>query len=324
MSLPEIIPSNLPVFVQNKNRSAFANSVIPSGAVLLFAESDDQGGSKLIAKNPDGSFSEVGGGSSMNFYKCASVGTGTWTGYLASVDPVTGVWSFASTATTGLTYDRITPVVGNVYDEECTFIVSRYNTGLPENGLILYLPLQNSIDTEITGQTTTASGTPKFSIYQGVPCAEFDKTWYIDIQDQITGITGNNPFTICFWAARAYGGDADTNNFGPSNGDSNISGQINSVFYYSGGWIGTNTTAPINFSFFRISFTGTSLSMYINEIQQGSSASTSNPGSLTQLSIGRALSQNLDGYMTAFRIYNRVLDASEIADLAAEFTPTAS
>lgn len=78
------------------------------------------------------------------------------------------------------------------------------------------------------------------------------------------------------------------------------------------------------FVFTSVASNFTLLSMYINEIQQGSSASTSNPGSLTQLSIGRALSQNLDGYMTAFRIYNRVLDASEIADLAAEFTPTAS
>ncbi|MBO4490994.1 MAG: hypothetical protein J5944_06515, partial [Lentisphaeria bacterium] len=139
MSLPEIIPSNLPVFVQNKNRSAFANSVIPSGAVLLFAESDGNGGSKLIAKNPDGSFSEVGGGSSMAFYKCASVGTGTWTGYLATIDSTTGVWSFASTATSGLTYDRITPVVGNVYDEECTFRASDFVANMVDEYTQFYI-----------------------------------------------------------------------------------------------------------------------------------------------------------------------------------------
>lgn len=52
MSLPEIIPSNLPQVVQNKDRTAFANSVIPSGSVLLFAESDGSGGSKLITKEP--------------------------------------------------------------------------------------------------------------------------------------------------------------------------------------------------------------------------------------------------------------------------------
>lgn len=62
MSLPEVIPSALPQFVRNTARTNFSNSVVPSGAVLLFAESDGNGGSNLIAKNPDGSFTEIGGG----------------------------------------------------------------------------------------------------------------------------------------------------------------------------------------------------------------------------------------------------------------------
>lgn len=62
MSLPEIIPSAMPQFVRNTARTNFSNSVVPSGSVLLFAESDGNGGSNLIAKNPDGSFTEIGGG----------------------------------------------------------------------------------------------------------------------------------------------------------------------------------------------------------------------------------------------------------------------
>jgi len=50
----------LPLFTKNVSRSKFADFDVPDGSVLLFAESNGFGGSKLIAKNPDGSFSEVG------------------------------------------------------------------------------------------------------------------------------------------------------------------------------------------------------------------------------------------------------------------------
>lgn len=63
MSLPEVIPSDLPVYTRTSSQAAFANSVIPEGSVLLFAESDSNGDIKLKAKNPDGSFTTVGGGS---------------------------------------------------------------------------------------------------------------------------------------------------------------------------------------------------------------------------------------------------------------------
>lgn len=140
MSLPELIPSNLPQFVRLTPRSAFANSVIPQGCVLFLAEPDGNGGAKFIYKKPDGSFSEIGGGSgSTPFYKCASVGSGTWSGYLASVDGTTGVWSYASTATAGRVYNNLTPLVGKVYADAGAGYIFEVDTGakwIPQGGLL--------------------------------------------------------------------------------------------------------------------------------------------------------------------------------------------
>ena len=53
----EYLYTNLPRYITVTPRSAFANSVVQSGSVLLFSED----GSTLTAKLPDGSFITVGG-----------------------------------------------------------------------------------------------------------------------------------------------------------------------------------------------------------------------------------------------------------------------
>lgn len=62
MSLPEVIPSNLPVFTRKTPRSNFANSVVPDGFALIFAQSDSNSGLRLVYKNSQGNFIEIGGG----------------------------------------------------------------------------------------------------------------------------------------------------------------------------------------------------------------------------------------------------------------------
>ena len=75
---------------------------------------------------------ESGGGSvGCDYYKCASVDTvnKTWTGYKAVLTD--GVYTFESTATTGLTYGAAyAPMVGIIYSTDCTVRCNLY-TGYP-------------------------------------------------------------------------------------------------------------------------------------------------------------------------------------------------
>lgn len=66
------------------------------------------------------------GGTSAEYYKCASVDTEakTWSGYKAVFDSTAGTWSFESGVTSGLTYTSITPVVGGIYSADALVNVS--------------------------------------------------------------------------------------------------------------------------------------------------------------------------------------------------------
>ena len=68
----------------------------------------------------------LSGGTSAEYYKCASVDTEakTWSGYKAVFDSTAGTWSFESDVTAGLAYNFMTPSVGGVYDADCTMTAS--------------------------------------------------------------------------------------------------------------------------------------------------------------------------------------------------------
>lgn len=61
----------------------------------------------------------LSGGTSAEYYKCASVDTSakTWSGYKA-VQQENGGYTFEETVTTGLTYTSVTPVVGGIYSAD--------------------------------------------------------------------------------------------------------------------------------------------------------------------------------------------------------------
>ena len=86
----EYLYTNLPRYITVTPRSAFANSVVQSGSVLLFSED----GTTLTAKLPDGSFVPVGGGGggSTDFYKCATVITSVIFDAAGGLDPADGLY----------------------------------------------------------------------------------------------------------------------------------------------------------------------------------------------------------------------------------------
>lgn len=116
--MSEYLLSDLPRYVKTAPRGNFANSVVKEGAVLLFSED----GETLVAKHPDGTFSEIGsgssGGTSAEYYKCTSVDTSakTWSGYKAVLGE--NGYSFEDAVTTGLEIKGLTPVVDSIYSAD--------------------------------------------------------------------------------------------------------------------------------------------------------------------------------------------------------------
>ena len=75
----------------------------------------------------------LSGGTSAEYYKCASVDTEakTWSGYKAVFDSGAGTWSFESEVTEGLTYTSVTPETGGIYSADALVIVSLLYSGTP-------------------------------------------------------------------------------------------------------------------------------------------------------------------------------------------------
>ena len=77
----EYLPTDLPKYVKTTNKSQLNNSIVKEGHVLLFS----QDGNTLTVKNPDGTFTDVGGESVQAGYIKRTSGTLYF--YSASADP---------------------------------------------------------------------------------------------------------------------------------------------------------------------------------------------------------------------------------------------
>lgn len=292
-------------------------------------------GSSIIVGGIGGNFIPGGGGgssSSMKFYKCASVGTGTWSGYLASVDSVTGIWSFAETATSGLTYDRITPVVGSVYDEFCTFEAKNYPSLIPTLGLVYHHTCDSLLATDefnntftynqgnITIEADAELGKNIMNLQAGTVKTVFD-TDYAQSEFTIStwmkqSLSDAIDYTICFLKAQADYYRCALKKFAVC------------TSYYIQHEIQANPdiTKWNHYAFVK---EGTTMSLYINGTLINSVTMSSYPTSnVKTLVLGSNNADNTSKDGTAkfgnIRMYNRALDSSEIVGLAAEFTPTAS
>lgn len=282
-------------------------------------------------------------GKSMDFYKCSSVETSnsTWTGHLASVSDSTGIWYFASDSTSGLPFDRITPVVGGVYDASCTFQVKNYNTGIPEQGLIFYLPLdEDPGSTDKKGNALSFRGSSNI-IYgqtvQGISCAQFGYDAGI-LGPDFYSILPNNPntqFTISAWVSlpdvMACIGIGDRNATSKAydglrmqNGNWQVhAGRDSSEAFH--------ITAPTGFQHILMTFANSVVKLYVNNTLSGqgsyynSSGNPFNNMSMYKPNLYFGTDSGVDpSYVAAFRIYNRMLDSTQISALASEFSPSAS
>jgi hypothetical protein len=125
-----------------------------------------------------------GGATGCSFYKCASVDTvnNTWTGYKAIL--ADGVYSFEEIITDGLIYgDGFEPQVDEVYNSDCTVIVSKFYTG-PVTAVYV-IPFNEEATTCQTGQALTQRGEPKFETIAGTQCVYIEDASFVIPDDQI-------------------------------------------------------------------------------------------------------------------------------------------
>lgn len=264
----------------------------------------------------------------------------TWAGYLAAVDSSTGIWNFASAATSGLVYDRITPVVGGVYDEDCTFQITKYKTGIPEEGLVFYAPLDAVHATAETGQDLEYNTNYlSFQTYKNVPCVYFQDNQYNGIYcNNTTGLpAGTSARTLSIWVNLPTGWQADKTfiSYGTAqtNKRYNVGIDKASTGTLSVGVWGYGNTTTYAYPFVAGAWTHVVVTYYdgseqvfVNGESIGSKTHSNLDTDPVQIVIGNDAGAMSDAikyaYLAAARIYNRVLSASEISALAAEFTPT--
>ena len=269
----------------------------------------------------------------------AVMGTNTWTGYKAVLSG--GVYSFESTATSGLTYTTVTPQIGSVYADGALVQANLYQ-GMPTDGLVFYAPLSESAAAAQTGQLLTTYGTISYGNVSGIPCAIFDGSSYITFPDTDLPLLKND-CTFSVWAKRPTTGDGQFifyYGYQPNGGEAcGIADFLENGGYGIGWGFGSDAAKEFHYSnpdtWHHICFMcsdGTAY-LFLNGVLQSQLSYDNGWNNVSTVKTGTASigariqggsTLNYPGSIAALRIYNRALTSSEIATLYSEFTPSAS
>jgi hypothetical protein len=116
------------------------------------------------------SASQGTGGTSAEYYKCASVDTEakTWSGYKAVFDSTAGTWSFESEVTEGLAYTSVTPVVGGIYSADALAVVSLLYTGVSNLTSPTGMTSNSSDEWEISASSFYNNNFPPWKAFDGI------------------------------------------------------------------------------------------------------------------------------------------------------------
>lgn len=250
----------------------------------------------------------------------------TWSGYKAVLS--SGIYSFESTVTGGLTYSVVTPAVGKVYADGALIEAKLWDgTHIPAD-YIFYAPLDSFAAAAETRQTINYTNAT-FTTVQGINCLQCSNGT-TSASATVSDIPqGDASRSISFWGyAESYTSDwmaflnygTDSTNaflvvrthnnnagFGFSYNDHDSEVDVSGAWHHFG-FIYNNGTATLYVDGMSI----LSVSTLIDT-----------QGTIFRIGEGVGQATNLRGYIAAVRVYNRALTATEIAALAAEFTPTA-
>jgi hypothetical protein len=249
----------------------------------------------------------------------------TWDGYKAVLTD--GVYSFEETLTTGLSYGgAFVPQIGYCYNSDCTIKAGAFWTKIPVDGLVFYAPLSTEAAAAETGQALTANGTITYGTSGSIMCAFFDGS--SSITASVPNLPqGSSARTMSVWLkADSFTDQRSAFGYGQQS-----SGAVCSCDYINGttlrfcGWYCDTDydfgSTGQEWHHVILIYDGTTDHIYWDGQLVKSQGQTRNTA-LTYLISGGYYS-NWKGAIAALRIYDRVLSANEIAELANEFTPTA-
>lgn len=301
---------------------------VPAG-VYLGGSQTIAGDANLVAGNIVSGVTIFGvtgtasGGGATDYYKCASVTSAgsTWTGNRAILSD--GVYTFEDSITVGLRYSSVTPRIGAVYANGALVQAILYQ-GMPMAGLLFYAPLATDATTE-TGQTLTEHGTLTYTTEDGIPCAAFTGTQYLTFN--AAGLpTGNSDRTVSLWVKKT---GADTwifARYGSTTGHSVELFEYQGTIRSGDGQTDMPATSLSAYGVWRhvalVVDNGVSMLYVDGAVESTDSSFTWDTaeiiGSIGAYDDGQ---YNNSGFIAAVRVYNRALTATEIGQLAAEFSP---
>lgn len=127
-------------------------------------------------------------------------GGSTWSGYKATQGD-DGKYSFAETATTGLSYDGgFTPQVGTIYSQDAKVKVAQLmeaTVAIPQDGLILYMPFNGSSEVKV-GTLVSSKGTVTFGEEAGQKYGVFDGSTAFSLKTILGDETTDTCTVICY------------------------------------------------------------------------------------------------------------------------------
>jgi hypothetical protein len=243
----------------------------------------------------------------------------TWTGYMAIYNSSTGIYSFASSATSGLSWTIVKPVPTHIYSADAMIEIASLFTGIPAD-YVLYHPL-SSAEASVGGYSCTYSNvTFETDSSLGETVAVFNG----DGRLTIGSVAGSAAIAFSiFQKIEANTGDNHTvvmrERFGILSTPA-----YTGVFDFNGNLELEKQFANSGWHHVYADYAGGVSRLFIDGQQVAENTSfTYNYTSASDVQMGvhfNGSSFPLTGKLKAFRMYNRQLNTAEIAALANEFT----
>ena len=261
------------------------------------------------------------------FYKCASIDSVNhrWSGYRA-------VWSgsfytYESTITVDRRYGAgFIPEIGKVYNDGA-LVEAKLWTGIPDDP-VLYIPFASSSPSPAaeTGQPLTFGGTGfNYSTVNGIACCSFSGAGYVDVNLGGTDGMPTGDLSISYWI-KFLGSE-----WGIIYTQPGLNTNVDSAALGFGAYTEWGVSASANTAIwhhFAVTRENDIIKVYLDGVNTPESTGTQSMtvgGYTCRIGAHNEHSDafNFTGCLAGLRVYGRALTATEIAALAAEFTPAA-
>lgn len=189
--------------VDDSARTWFITSA--SNSATNVWEADNQGGADGPA-NPWGMSTMMYDENGMDYNltwtvsEASEATTASWSGYKATQGD-DGKYSFADTATTGLSYDGgFTPQVGIIYTQDAKVKIAQLmeaTAAIPQDGLILHMPFNGSSEVKV-GTLVSSQGNITFGEEAGQKYGVFDGSTAFSLKTILGDETTDTCTVICY------------------------------------------------------------------------------------------------------------------------------